>query len=125
MVRGWTSEIKTFQVHQNKDKSFHKIEKGFHLTLNEKPLKSSVDVWGLNAVTISGDGEQLKLWNLLDQSHIQEVTVEGYQINMVKLEHCAIATLKMENERLKTLVIVAGGNKMVVLDRRLKVVTEF
>ena len=95
------------------------------MTLSEKPCDSVVDLWGLNAVTISGDGEQLKLWDLSEQGHIQEVTVEGYQINMVKLEHCAIATLKMENERLKTLVIVAGGNKMVVLDRRLKVVTEF
>ena len=33
LVRGWTSQVKAFQIHCEKDGSFNKIDKGFHLTL--------------------------------------------------------------------------------------------
>ena len=34
LIRGWTSEVKAFQIHTDKDGQFKTIDKGFHLTLN-------------------------------------------------------------------------------------------
>lgn len=53
LVRGWTSEIKAFQLHEDKTGAFTKIDKGFHLTLSEKPESSVIDNLGLHAVVIT------------------------------------------------------------------------
>lgn len=125
LIRGWTSEVKAFQLVTNKDGSFHKIEKGFHLALNEKPLASVIDAIGLHAVTINNEGDLIKLWTLSSPQHPVELTVDSCQIGIDHPKYCAIATLKLENERLRTVVVVASGSKMVLLDRGLKVVKEF
>ena len=54
-----------------------------------------------------------------------EVTIDSSTINMEQPQHCSIATIKEENERLRTIVVIAGDNKLVVLDRELKLIEEF
>lgn len=119
LVRGWTSEVKSFQLTTDKEGNFGKIEKNFHLTLSEKPAASVIDNFGLHALTITGDGEQVKLWELKPSqfSHPIEKTVETCQIGLGIAKHCAVLTLKEENERLKTLIVVSSDNKFVLLDR--------
>ena len=95
LVRGWTSELKAFQVHAEKDGSFGKIDKGFHLTLKEKPLASVIDSMGLHACAIAGEEELIKLWNITDPTHPVEITVDSCQINIDQPKYCAISTLKM------------------------------
>jgi len=125
LVRGWTSEVKAFQLVNEKDGSFNKIDKGFHLALNEKPRASVIDAFGLHACAITGEDEMIKLWKLGDPSHPVEVTVDSYQVNIEQPKHCSIATLKLENERMKTVVLLASSTKMVLVDRNLKLIKEF
>jgi hypothetical protein len=125
MVRGWTSEIKVFQLGSDKEGGFAKIDKGFHLTLSEKPVAAVIDQLGLHAVAIANEGELIKLWTLADSLHPSEITADSCQIGLDQPKHCAIATLKMENERLHTVVLVASDSKMVLLDRFLKPIREF
>ena len=55
LVRGWTSEIKAFQLQEDKTGAFSKLEKSFHLTLSEKPIASVIDSQGLHAVVITAE----------------------------------------------------------------------
>ena len=82
MVRGWTSEIKTFKLHEDKTGSFAKIDKAFHLTLSEKPTASVIDQKGLHAVVITSEGELIKLWRLNDTNHLSEITVDSCQVGL-------------------------------------------
>ena len=126
LVRGWTSEVKSFKLQTDKEGNFLKIEKDFHLTLSEKPLASVIDNFGLHAVTISGDGEQVKVWELKPSqfSHPVDKTVESCQIGLDTVKHCAVVTLRGDDGRLKTLIVVGNDNKLVLLDRDLKLIKE-
>ena len=67
----------------------------------------------------------IKLWKLADPSHPDEITVDSYQVNIDQPKHCSISTMKLENERMKTVVLLASSSKMVLLDRNLKLIKEF
>ena len=67
----------------------------------------------------------IKLWKLNDPGHPTELTVDSCQISLDSPKHCSIATIQLENERLKTVILIASSNKMVLLDRSLRVVREF
>lgn len=67
----------------------------------------------------------VKFWRLADPTHPVELTVDSYQVNIDQPKHCSIATLKLENERMKTVVLLASSTKMVLLDRNLKLIKEF
>ena len=79
-----------------------------------------IDNLGFHAVTISGDGEQIKLWHLYGHSPVEH-TVESYAVGLTGPKFAVVITLRGENERLRTIVVVAGGGKLVVLDRTLGV----
>lgn len=123
LVRGWTSEIKTFQLQTDKTGAFTKLNKAHYLTHSEKPTQAALDLPGLHAVTITADQEQLKLWTL-QPSHPEALTAECCRLGLDQPSHCAVLTLRSDNERLRTVVVAATKEKMVVLDRNLQPVKE-
>ncbi len=63
MVRGWTSEVKLFNVVTDKTGAFSKIEKGQHLSIHDQPLSSSIDNLALYGLTVSKEFK-ITLWDL-------------------------------------------------------------
>jgi hypothetical protein len=101
-----------------------KLDKSVHLTHSEKPSIAVIDNLGFYALTITADGEQVKLWHLSGHSPT-EATADSCAIGLNEAKFGAVVTLRGENERLRSLVVVANGSKVVVLDRSLKVLKEF
>ncbi len=64
LVRGWTSEVKSFRLLTDKEGNFLKLDKSLHLTHAEKPAAAVIDNLGLHALTITAEGEQVKFWQL-------------------------------------------------------------
>ena len=53
MVRGWTSEVKLFQIQTDKNNNFLRIDKGHHLSIPDQPLCSSIDNFAMHSLTVS------------------------------------------------------------------------
>lgn len=71
LIRGWTSEVKSFKLVSDKEGNFVKLDKSMHLTHSEKPTAVVVDNLGYYALTITADAEQIKFWQLTTPSHPQ------------------------------------------------------
>jgi hypothetical protein len=63
LVRGWTSEVKLFQLHNDKEGRFSKLDKSHHLTHFEQPTCSAIDNMGLYALTVC-KSDVIKLWGI-------------------------------------------------------------
>ena len=122
LVRGWTSEVKMFKLTLSKDKGFGAIEKSYHLTHSEHIKCSAIDNLGYYALTVC-KGNVVKLWHTSsgDVNHLSESTIDAYQLGLDDPTLCAVHTLIGANERLRTLVMLANENSIVICDREWKV----
>jgi hypothetical protein len=70
LVRGWTSEVKLFQLHNDKEGNFSRLDKSYHLTHFEQATCSAIDNMGLHALTICKN-DVIKLWKIgvLEANH--------------------------------------------------------
>jgi hypothetical protein len=122
LVRGWTSEVKLFQLATDKNGDFQRLDKSHHLTHSEQAVCSAIDHLGLYAVTVS-KGDIVKLWAIYSlEGHLTEKTIDAYQLNIENPHLCAVHTLKDESDRLRTFVVLSNGSKVVLCDREFKVV---
>lgn len=125
LVRGWTSEVKLFQLLSDKMGGFAKLEKKQHLTHSEQTTCSAIDNMGLYAVTVCKN-DVVKIWFLKgDNGHIQEKPVDAYQLGVGSPRYVAVHTLKDTNDRLKTIAVIADESKVVICDRELRVYETF
>ncbi len=94
LVRGWTSEVKLFQIVTDKDGYFKSLDKSHHLTHSEQAVCSGIDNLGLHAVTVC-KGDQVKLWAIYSpEGHLSDKTIDAYQLNVEQPHLCAVHTLK-------------------------------
>jgi hypothetical protein len=63
MVRGWTSEVKLFNVETDKSGGFLKIEKGYNLSIPDQAICASMDNLAIYGLTVSKEFKTT-LWNL-------------------------------------------------------------
>ena len=67
MVRGWTSEVKLFDLVTDKNGGYLKIEKAQHLSHDDQPVCSSICNLGFYSLTVS-KSMQMCLWDLKSTS---------------------------------------------------------
>ena len=124
MVRGWTSEVKLFQVVTDKASEFVRVDKSHHLTHSEQAVCSAVDNFGNYAVTVARN-DVVKLWHIhAPEGHLTDKATDACRLGVEAPELCAVHTLQDDNDRLRTFVVVANREKAVLCDRELNVVQE-
>lgn len=89
----------------------------------EKIKCSAIDNMGLYSVTVSGsDNELVKIWKIMEEDSTNEKTADAFKVGIEEIAYCSIQTLRDENDRLRTIVVLANSNKLVICDKSLNVI---
>ena len=53
--------------------------------------------------------------------HVNPITIDSYKIDLDEIKKCEIHTIKLPNQRYKTIIVLTDGIKIVITDKEFQI----